>query len=301
MQPKISASVENYQLYKDYMEYIRRDLNLADSTRGYYDDIVRCYVNYLGDADIREITIQGVGEYCGTLKHQRTGEPLAETSKNTVRTILRSFFQYVDRYRGIRLRFDYSMIKNARAPRPKINVLTIDDIRMMVARLPTEQDKLMLITKFSTGMRISELVSFQVKDFRTHEIRVRGKGSKDRVIPIDNQLSTVLQAHMLKNSYFQGPMFRSSYGSPHAYTPNGFRKRLKRHLGDLYTKPHDARHGFATVLLEQGMDIRTLQDILGHSDIRTTQIYTHVTDSHKRDSFKKHWPSDQFNINSFLG
>lgn len=282
------------------MEYVKRDLNLADSTRGYYDDVVRCYVNYLENVDIREVTIREVGEYCGALTHQRNGKPLAETSKNTVRAILRSFFQYIDRYRSIRLRFDYSMIKNARAPRSKINVLTMDDIRKMVAKLPTEQDKLMLITKFSTGMRISELVTFQVKDFRTNEIRIRGKGSKDRVIPIDSQLSTVLQAHMLKNKYFNGPMFRSSYGSPHAYTPNGFRKRLKRHLGKLYTKPHDARHGFATLLLEQGMDIRTLQDILGHSDIRTTQIYTHVTDKHKQDSFRKHWPSSEFNICSMI-
>jgi len=300
MQPKTSASSENYQLYKDYIEYIRRDLNFAVSTQGYYEDVVRSYIHYLADTDIREVTIRGVAEYCGTLVHQRTGKPLVESSKNTVRSILRSFFQYVDRYRGIRLKFDYAMIRNAKTARTKINVLTIEDIRRMVAKLPTEQDKLMLITKFSTGMRISELVGLQVKDFRVHEVSIRGKGSKDRTIPIDIQLSTALQAHMLKNNYFHGPMFRSSYGSPHAYTPNGFRKRLKRHLGELYTKPHDARHGYATLLLEQGMDIRTVQELLGHSDIRTTQIYTHVTDSHKRASFKKHWPSSQINIESMI-
>lgn len=294
MRSEISASSENRKLYFDYLEYIQRDLNLAPSTMRSYRYVLGKYIEYLEDSDIREITLMDVREYCRTQDH------LKVSSVNTIRCILRSFFLYCEREREIRLRFDYSMLRQARTKRPKINVLSMQDIQAMVARLHTNQDKLMFITMYSAGLRISELVNLQCKDFREVELYIRGKGSEDRTIPIDMQLNMALQEHMLKNKIFHGAMFRSTYGGRHAFTPSGYRKRLQRQLGDLYTKPHDVRHSYATLLLTEGMDIRTLQTALGHRNIQTTQIYTHVTDKHLRDSHKKYWPSSQFNLSSMI-
>lgn len=300
MQHKITASVENYQLYKDYIEYIKRDLNFSSTTIDYYDDTIRKYVNHIGTQNIREITLMEVSEYFGTLKNSINGKPLKVSSLNTIRCILRSFFQYVDRYREIRMRFDYSMIKQARAPRPRIEPPTLEEVRSMIAKAATKQDKLMLITMFSTGLRISELANLQVKDFRTNELYVRGKGCKDRTIPIDEQLSLALQQHMLENRIFHGTIFRSTHGGAHAFRPEAIRKRFRKQLGDSYKSPHKLRHGYATLLLTNGMDIRTLQTALGHSNIQTTMLYTHITDTHLRESHKKYWPSSQFKVSSMV-
>lgn len=291
---------ENKQLAHDYLLYIERDLNFSESTRRTYKYIVSCYVHYLDETDIRSVTLQEVSDFLAGIEHQRTAKALGASTKNTYRSILRSYFQYVDRYRGIRMRFDYSMLRNARTSRSRINVMSLEDIMERVDKLESKQDKLMYITMFSAGLRVSELVGLQYRDIRTCELNVRGKGSKDRVIPIPEDLCNELEQHCIENGIRSGAIFRAPYGDNHPYTVSGYRKRLQRLLSDLYVKPHDARHSYATLMLMSGWDLRSLQTALGHSNIATTQIYTHITDVYLRESHSRCWPKEQFKVHKLV-
>jgi integrase/recombinase XerD len=212
---------------------------------------------------------------------------------------------YLEREQGIRLKFDYSMLKHVRCEKPSIDYATQKDVLAMLPKLKTRQDRLMLLTLFSTGLRISELLKLRVEDIHekgggTAEIHIRGKGAKKRIIPIDQNLTFILMEHTQENGQVSGPLFRSQTGL--TFTPSGFRKRLQRQLEPygLYKKPHAQRHGYATMLMERNINLRSLQTVLGHEDIRTTQIYTHVTNPQLRKDVLSHFPSDEFNVRTML-
>lgn len=271
----------------DFIKYIKEVRGFSHETVRSYFYVLNCFIDVLGERDIQTLTIQTLDNYIADFARIRGLKP---SSINTVRCVLRSFFLYVDRYRGIRLTFDASYIRQIKAPRGKIRFVTPEKAVQIISMLKTGQDRLMLLTMFSTGMRIGELVNFSVEDFHEIEITVRGKGGKNRVIPIEEHLAKELKAHMYEHDIRTGPIFRHENK---AYTVSGFRKRLYRRLGPLheYEKPHSFRHGIATSLLMNGMDIRSLQTFLGHSHIATTMLYTHVTDSHLRESYLKYTPT----------
>jgi len=287
----------------DYISYIKDVRGFADATVRTYAYVLNGFIDMLGDVEPGNLTIEQIDLYIAAFTKARQLKP---SSINTVRCVLRSYFQYVDRYRGIRLNFDYSMIRQIKAPRSKIDVVGTEELTDMIRHLKTPQDKLMMLTMYGTGMRIGELVRFVVEDYSTTEIRVRGKGGKDRVIPIDPMLSKLLQEYIYSNRIKSGPVFR--HATPKVSLPNqafsvsGLRKRWQRQLGPegMYKKPHSLRHGVATSLLMDGMDIRTLQTFLGHSHIATTMLYTHITDTHLREAFLKHDPLRQLNTSNIL-
>lgn len=290
-------------LCRDFIAYVERVRRLSPVTVTNYKYVILPFANYLEDIDIQKLNIQQIDNIIVDYSENRG---LSDGAINTARSVLRSFFQYVERYRDIRLGFDYSMIKNVKQASRKIMPLDITEVQSMVVKLHTKQDRLMMLTMFATATRISELVGIMVEDFHNNEIAVRGKGSKDRVIPLDDILSQLIQEHIFNNRLRVGPLFRHQVSKntlPNGiYTTSGLRKRWQRQLSPygLYKRPHDLRHGMATELLMQGMDIRTLQTFLGHSDIRTTQIYTHVTDSHLRESYLQCNPLGQVNINNMI-
>lgn len=286
------------QLCGDFVNYIEQVRGFAPATVRTYVYVLESFMRLLGDCDVRGLTLQQLDDYIALFSEERHLKP---SSTNTVRCVLRAFFLYCDKYRQIRLRFDYSMIRQIKAPRPQVDFVTLDEAKLIIRNLKTPQDKLMYTTMFAAALRIGEVVKIQVEDFRPDELRIRGKGGKHRTVPIDTALSQALQAHIYANRLLTGPLFRhqaqKSTDKTEQYTVSGLRKRWQRQLGpiDLYKKPHAARHGMATELLYDGMDIRTLQTYLGHSNIQTTMLYTHVTDSHLKQSYQEHFPSDRFN------
>lgn len=287
------------RLGADFIDYVENVRNFSPATVRSYRYILKCFIMFLGDRPLQDLTLKEIDDYIvGFVKEHN----LKPSSANTERCVLRAFFLYCDKYRNIRLRFDYSMIRGARAPAARIEFVKVDQARQIVDALQTSQDKLMVITLFSTGMRIGELVRFCVDDFQDTEIRVRGKGNKDRVIPIDDSLSGLLRDWIYENRIVIGPVFKHQVPkmtlANQAFTVSGFRHRLERQLKPLglYVKPHAFRHGIATRLLQEGMDLRSLQTFLGHSRIDTTMIYTHITDNHLRESYLKHFPTSELDV-----
>jgi integrase/recombinase XerD len=162
-----------------------------------------------------------------------------------------------------------------------------------------KRDKAMLELLYATGMRISEVINIEYAnfDFERCVVKVRGKGSKERLIPYGPEAAKALsdylafrrENHLKLNSR---SLFINSSGKK--ITRQAFWHRLKKYLMEIglteKISPHTLRHGFATHLLNHGADLRSVQMLLGHSDISTTQIYTHIAKSRLSDMIKKHHP-----------
>ncbi len=163
-----------------------------------------------------------------------------------------------------------------------------------------KRDRAMLELLYATGMRVSELVSMDVENFYPQGglVRCLGKGSQERLIPIHPQAAEILQEYLsdsrprLRVSWAEKAMFLNRRGQ--RLTRQGFWQILKRYAKDSGIKaritPHVLRHSFATHLLGGGADLRSVQDLLGHQNIATTQVYTHLTSDFVRESYDKAHP-----------
>ena len=154
---------------------------------------------------------------------------------------------------------------------------------------------------FSSGLRVSELVNLDRDHINTkrREFSVRGKGQKDRPIFISKSVAGQVETYLAARDDSLAPLFLNYSRNSIADTTGGFRRLTTRSVQRIISKyaklagitkhvsPHTMRHSFATDLLINGADIRSVQSMLGHSSISTTQIYTHVTDSHLRDIYEK--------------
>jgi integrase/recombinase XerD len=182
--------------------------------------------------------------------------------------------------------------------------LTEKEVEKLLARpkeknIRGQRDKAMLELLYATGLRVSELVTLNLKDLNLEQrfILCQGKGGKERIVPFGHSAEKALREYLQKArpkllKRDNPSLFLSSRGK--AFTRQGFWKMLKGYARqvDLEKKisPHVLRHSFATHLLERGADLRSVQLMLGHSQITTTQIYTHVSRKHLREVYQKYHP-----------
>jgi len=185
------------------------------------------------------------------------------------------------------------------------DVLAVDEVSRLLKTPDTgkplgARDAAMLELLYAAGLRVSELVNLKLQDINLEAgfVRVMGKGSKERVVPIGQHAKTKIEDYI---ENYRGPALKNKL-SPYLFiaragkpiTRQGFWKLLRRYadLARIHKKisPHSLRHSFATHLLEGGADLRAVQVMLGHVDISTTQIYTHVTRKHLKDLHQKFHP-----------
>jgi integrase/recombinase XerD len=162
------------------------------------------------------------------------------------------------------------------------------------------RDRAMLEVLYATGLRVSELVSLSLNDVRleTRMLLARGKGSKERIVPLGGPAAESLRAYLAtaRDPLLRGRVSKDLFvtGRGGRMTRQGFWKLLGRHARAAGIRrrisPHKLRHSFATHLLEGGADLRSVQAMLGHADVATTQIYTHVERGHARRLYEKHHP-----------
>jgi integrase/recombinase XerD len=158
----------------------------------------------------------------------------------------------------------------------------------------------MLEVLYATGLRVSELVGLSVNDMHleTRMLLARGKGSKERIVPLGAPAATAVRAYLelARPRLLHGRVSKDLFVTPRGgrMTRQGFWKLLGRHARAAGIRrrisPHKLRHSFATHLLAGGADLRAVQEMLGHADISTTQIYTHVETSHVQRVYDKHHP-----------
>jgi site-specific recombinase XerD len=205
---------------------------------------------------------------------------------------LRSFYKFLVLRRGL----GRSPVAEVRLPKPErslpvvLSVAQIDELLGLPLKLPLDakappwlplRDAAILELFYSCGLRISELLSLDVRDvdFIGETLRVTGKGSKERVVPIGEPAVNAVQRYRQEAAVTSGPLFLSKRRTRITQQAVDLllKKYLKRSSIPFGISPHKLRHSFATHLLDAGADLRSVQSLLGHASLSTTQIYTHVT------------------------
>lgn len=228
-------------------------------------------------------------------------------SRSTARSLssLRSFYRYLLRENNI-TEDPTLQIDNPKLGRPLPDTLSEGDVDKLLAAPDIDtsigfRDRTMLEVLYACGLRVSELVNLKVTEINLRQgvVRIVGKGSKERLVPLGEEAISWISRflvdvrnELLKKNLNQDIVFPSNRGS--AMTRQAFWYRIKVHAGaaGIHKKlsPHTLRHAFATHLLNHGADLRVVQLLLGHSDLSTTQIYTHIAQQRMKELHQAHHP-----------
>ena len=283
---------------KEYLTYIQVEKGLARRTIDSYEgDLKRLerWANKIG-AEVADLTRPDMRKWIAQLSR----EGLAPSSVARAVSAARGFFQFLLRDGHIK----HQPTENLDTPQkfsylPKF--LTEDEIDLLFSTpdVTTKEgirDRAMLELMYAAGLRVSELVSLKQGDVDVHTgvVVCHGKGSKERRVPIGKSAIHWLQRYDSIKAGFGEPGYANLFldrGKP--LTRQFAWATIKKHAAKIGLKnvsPHTLRHSFATHLLQHGADSRSVQALLGHSDISTTQIYTHITDRHLRAAYDNHHP-----------
>jgi integrase/recombinase XerD len=291
------------KLLADYLTYLKVERGLAQNTVLSYERDLKKFINFLietGFSDLSGVKRQQIITYL--LKLQ--GEKMAPASISRNLAAIRSFFNYLSTENLLR----EDPARDLDSPKlskklPKI--ITVEEVEELLNQ-PDETDKMgirdraMLELLYASGLRVSELISLEVDDVNLDIgfLRCQGKGSKERIVPLGKMAIHYIQLYLqqsrpkLVKNIYQKTLFLNFHGRP--LTRQGFWKIIKKYAKqsgiDTEITPHTFRHSFATHLLENGADLRSVQEMLGHADISTTQIYTQVTGKKLRNIHKKFHP-----------
>lgn len=289
---------------QNFIHYLSVERGLARNTLESYERDLTQYLDYIekqGIHTLHQTMKKDILNYL--LKLKQHNKAPATVSRSMVS--IRSFYQFLVRERLL----DKDPSLNMETPKlakrlPK--VLSITEVESLLdapqaSALYGMRDKAMLELLYATGIRVSELISLNMGDLNLAMgfIRCFGKGSKERIIPIGRIASEWLdryiqtkRAKLLKQSKAEQSLFINHLGT--RLTRQGFWKIIKKYARDAVIHkeitPHTLRHSFATHLLENGADLRAVQEMLGHADISTTQIYTHVTKSRMKEVYNQTHP-----------
>ncbi len=283
----------------DFLEYLEIEQNRSQKTIRNYDHYLTRLEDYAGDILISDITPELIQKWRLWLNRLGTNvsDELQKTTQNYHLIALRSFLKFCAK-RGIPA-LAADKIELARTKRKQVTFLTADELSRLFSQPKIDdisglRDRAIMELLFSSGLRVSELVNLDRDhvNMKRREFMVRGKGQKDRPIFISEVAAEWVQGYLNRREDNLPPLF-ISYGGRHKSSTSGDYKRLTprsvQRMVVRYAKlagitkhvsPHTLRHSFATDLLMNGADLRSVQAMLGHSNVATTQIYTHVTDPH---------------------
>ncbi len=283
---------------KRYLQFLQTEENKSKLTITNYQQSLDLLVRLLPITSVKEFDKQTIRDYKQALAEFRTRQngEMALRSRNHHLTVLRAFLRYLIQEEELEV-YPPDRIKLFKEEKRQVQVLTGEELdRLLSAPDPEKRegkrDKAILEMFFSTGLRLAELRSLNVKDlnFQTREISVRGKRSKIRVVFLSDRAVSALQDYMNSRTDHLSPLFIRNADRATDIMPPGEEFRLSRiSIYEIVKKharaagivtnpsPHTLRHSFATTLLRKGADLRSVQEMLGHKDLSTTQIYTHVT------------------------
>ena len=291
------------QLVDSFLSYLAVEKGLSKNTLESYGRDVRKFVLYLDKNKIKtvqDITYGTILDFLSDFKKQGFSDT------TTVRNIvsIKQFFKYLLVEKIIK-EDPTSQIRTPRMKKSIPGVITLQEVERVLAS-PDEstpegiRDTAMLEVLYATGIRASELIGLKLNDvnFEMGFVIVYGKGSKERIVPMGEKALEKLKPYMessrpaLLKTKESKALFVTIRGK--GMTRQGFWKLIKTHaINSGIAKnisPHTLRHSFATHLLERGADLRSIQIMLGHSDISTTQIYTHVESERLKEIHKKYHP-----------
>lgn len=220
----------------------------------------------------------------------RKAAGISQNTNATFMNSLRAFITFCNK-RGY-LRVDLELFEMPKRNRTRIEMVTGEEVNRMVEACSRLRDKLILLMLYTSGVRVSELVQASVENVDGNRFTIIGKGNKPHVCYFDRTVAEQLQQYIQFEGINSGPIFRTTTGKAiHAPAITHIvRKAAKIAKISKHVHPHMFRHGFATSMLENGADVRTVQESLGHEQIQTTMRYLHVTDDRLRESHDKYAP-----------
>ena len=292
------------QMKREFLEYIEIERGRAVKTVENYDHYLTRFFDHAGIRDAADITEDKVREFRLWLNRQpgANKDSMKRRTQNYYLIALRAYLKYL-RKRDI-ASLSPEKIELAKVPERHLDLISGAELdRLLAAPDGTDErslrDKAILEMLFSTGLRVSELCSLDTDlDLSRDDFSVRGKGDKVRVVFISEAAKDAVRAYLKARKDMEPALFVSVPRArdakkrvPTRLTPRSIELLMKTYAAKAgITKkvtPHVMRHSFATDLLSNGADIRSVQQLLGHASINTTQIYTHVTDSRLREVHKK--------------
>ena len=285
----------------EYTDYLKIEKRQSQNTLAAYRRDVSRFAKYLPNKRLDDAKISDVRSFLVFLRNE---EGLAPSSVARCLSSLKSFYEYL----SVENLISENPTETIASPRPwrKLpNVMSVEEVDALIATpdintLAGIRDLAMLELIYATGLRVSELVSLKMSavDLEVGYLRSLGKGSKERVVPIGDVAKTAIECYvnnarpLFQKKRRSGDLFLTRRGN--AMTRQGFWKILKKYSIKAKIEgavsPHALRHAFATHLLERGADLRSVQMMLGHSDISTTQIYTHVLRQRMREVYERFHP-----------
>lgn len=288
-----------------FNDYLKEELLLAENTINAYCNDIKQYLNFLKNElklkQPQEITYRHISLFLTNMnKYLNSSKTLARKM-----IVIKKFHSFL--FLEKKILWDVSLILKI----PKINqtlppVLSLKEVFLFLDNIPKKnkyiywRNKALFELMYGSGLRISEILNLTLNklDLKQSFVYIIGKGSKERMVPITRYTTQTMQKYLDKARKFlikrqpNNWVFVNIKG--HSLTRQGCYKIFKKiaKLANLKTNcyPHTLRHSFATHLLENGIDLRTLQHLLGHEDITTTQIYTHISQKHLKKTYFKYHP-----------
>lgn len=287
----------------DYLHYLTIERGLSLNTRKSYERDLLQYLHYLEDEQIT--SWQDVDRYVViNYLEKMHDEKKAPATVTRMITSLRRFHQFLRQERLT----DHDPMQHIDTPKKvqKLpSTLSLTEVERLIETPDTTKnlgirDRAILEVMYATGMRVSELVGLKLSDLHLSLglVQTLGKGDKERIIPLGDYAIQWLERYLdevrplLVANPSETHVFVNHHGT--GLSRQGIWKNLKQLVREAginkEVTPHTLRHSFATHLLENGADLRTVQELLGHADISTTQIYTHITKKRMTDVYKQHFP-----------
>ncbi|PIQ91647.1 MAG: hypothetical protein COV70_02605 [Parcubacteria group bacterium CG11_big_fil_rev_8_21_14_0_20_39_22] len=298
-----------FELKRRFLEYIEIEKGRSLKTVENYDRYLNRFLDFSKVREPSKITEENIREFRLWLNRQagsktlggKNTETMKKKTQNYYLIALRSFLKYLTK-QGIKT-VSPDKIELAKVGERSLDIITKEELLRLLSSpsgddIKSLRDRAILELLFSTGLRVSELCSLPREiDLSVDEFSIRGKGEKVRVVFLSEEAKNSIKKYLGKRTDIDDALFiqfgpGAAKKDSRRLTPRSIERIIKHYaiiagLGDKKVTPHGVRHSFATDLLSNGADIRSVQTLLGHAHISTTQIYTHITDSHLRDVHKK--------------
>ncbi len=273
----------------EYIEYLNDIKGYSSNTITSYKNDIKQYLKYLSDKSINYYETEEYVKYLNKNKY-------AKSSINRKIASINKFYEWCQE-RNYLKETKYKKIKYIKQEKKLPDILTSNYINKLLNSLPTEnpknlRDRTIIELLYSSGLRVSEITNLRINDIKNNgSIKVLGKGNKTRILPMTNEAYKLIDSWITNSRSFYENEKSSDYlfigvrGSK--ISAREVQRIVKSKLG---TFPHSIRHSFATHLLDGGADLRVVQEMLGHSDPSTTQIYTHVSKKKLKEKHKRTHP-----------
>ncbi len=268
------------RLKEQFLEYLEIEKNRSPKTVENYDHYIGRVLKFLQAKTPADLTEEGIRKFRIDLNRQ----PFKKITQNYHIIALRSFLKYLAK-RDIKA-LSADKLELSKQEDREVTFLDDDELEKFLKSAEDLRDRAILETLFSTGLRVSELISLKRNeiDFNRGEFTVRGKGSKLRIVFLSDTAIKAIEAYLEKRTDIEPELFSITVRQVQRIVR---KYAIKAGIVGKSVHPHTLRHNFATDLLRNGADIRSVQAMLGHASVTTTQIYTHVTDKQLREVHQK--------------